>query len=61
MKNYHNIGIINPERVYDSLHYLVKNHSAYKDINIEKKEGNRPYNILVLNPSLDLYTTHFFY
>ena len=30
-------------------------------INIEKKEGNRPYNILVLNPSLDLYTTHFFY
>ena len=38
MKNYHNIGNINPERVYDSLHYLVKNHPAYKDIKIEKKE-----------------------
>merc|ERR1712079_584006 len=38
MKNYHNIGIINTDRVYDCLDYLVKNHPAYKDIKIENKE-----------------------
>ena len=38
MKNYHNIGIINTDRVYDCLDYLVKKHPAYKDIKIENKE-----------------------
>ena len=38
MKNYHNIGNINIDRLFDCLDYLVKNHPAYKDIKIKSKE-----------------------
>ena len=32
------MGNISPDRVFDCLDYLVKNHPAYKDIKIENKE-----------------------
>ena len=38
MKNYHNIGNICPDRLFECLDYLVKNHSAYKYIKIKDKE-----------------------
>ena len=37
MKNYHKAGMISPARVYACLDYLVKNHPAYKNIQIEKE------------------------
>ena len=38
MKNYHKAGMISPARIYACLDYLVKNHPAYKNIQIEKEE-----------------------
>ena len=38
LKNYHKAGMIYPPRIFDCLNYLVKNHPAYKNIQIEKEE-----------------------
>ena len=34
LKNYHKSGMIRPQKIYDALVYLQKNHPSYKDINI---------------------------
>ena len=38
LKNYHKLGMIRPDRIYNALVYLQKNHPEYKDIDISKME-----------------------
>ena len=36
IKNYHKMGLIRPEKIYQALKYLKEHHPEYKDINIQK-------------------------
>ena len=36
IKNYHKMGLIRPEKIYQALKYLKDHHPEYKDINIQK-------------------------
>ena len=36
IKNYHKMGLIRPEKIYEALKYLKDHHPEYKDINIQK-------------------------
>ena len=36
IKNYHKMGLIRPEKIYQALRYLKDHHPEYKDINIQK-------------------------
>ena len=38
LKNYHKLGMIRPEAIYDALVYLQKNHPEYKNIDIGKMD-----------------------
>lgn len=38
MKNYHKMGLIRPQKIYEALLYLKENHPEYKDIKITECE-----------------------